>query len=125
MAQSRMRAPVASASVEPCTVDRSTLLAALLGRRCLYREEARRIGAALEFHARYQLGATPPKWLCGGKVVRTMGPDVEVALNHLEGRMGMKLPQTETLAASRRPGGADDLFVAWEALTHASSPTPA
>ncbi|KQX57042.1 MULTISPECIES: alginate lyase family protein [unclassified Streptomyces] len=91
----------------------------------LYREEARRIGAALEFHSRYQLGATPPKWLCGGKVVRTMGPDVEVALNHLEGRMGMRLPQTERLAASQRPGGTDDLFVAWETLTHASNPTPA
>ncbi|WP_318212675.1 alginate lyase family protein [Streptomyces sp. SJL17-1] len=91
----------------------------------LYREEAERIGAALEFHARYQLGATAPKWLCGGKVERTMGPDVEVALNHLEGRMGMKLPQTAKLALSQRPGGTDDLFVAWETLTHASNPTPA
>ncbi|MFJ2784488.1 alginate lyase family protein [Streptomyces sp. NPDC093249] len=91
----------------------------------LYREQAERIGAALEFHARYQLGATPPKWLCGGRIERTMGPDVEVALNHLEGRMGMRLPQTEKLAASQRPGGTDDLFVAWETLTHASNPTPA
>ncbi|MFC9386565.1 alginate lyase family protein [Streptomyces venezuelae] len=91
----------------------------------LYREEAERIGAALEFHARYQLGAAAPKWLCGGRVERTMGPDVEVALNHLEGRMGMKLPETAKLALSQRPGGTDDLFVAWETLTHASNPTPA
>ncbi|MFJ6407933.1 alginate lyase family protein [Streptomyces hydrogenans] len=91
----------------------------------LYREEAPRIAAALEFHARYQLGATAPRWLCGGKVERTMGPDVEVALNHLEGRMGMRLPQTAKLAASQRPGGTDDLFVAWETLTHARNPTPA
>lgn len=91
----------------------------------LYGEEAERLGAALEFHARYQLGETPPKWLCGGKVERTMGPDVEVALNHLEGRMGMKLPQTEKLARSQRPSGTDDLFVAWETLTHAANPTPA
>ncbi|MFE5711641.1 alginate lyase family protein [Streptomyces sp. NPDC056501] len=91
----------------------------------LYGEEAERLGAALEFHARYQLGETAPKWLCGGKVERTMGPDVEVALNHLEGRMGMKLPQTAKLARSQRPGGTDDLFVAWETLTHAANPTPA
>ncbi|MFH8724822.1 alginate lyase family protein [Streptomyces termitum] len=91
----------------------------------LYREEAPRIAAALEFHARYQLGATAPSWLCGGKVERTMGPDVEVALNHLQGRMGMRLPQTERLAAGQRPGGTDGLFVAWETLTHARNPTPA
>ncbi|MFI8326570.1 alginate lyase family protein [Streptomyces sp. NPDC085529] len=91
----------------------------------LYRDQAERIAAALEFHARYQLGATAPRWLCGGKVERTMGPDVEVALNHLEGRMGMRLPQTAKLAARQRPGGTDDLFVAWETLTHARNPTPA
>ncbi|MEV6203863.1 alginate lyase family protein [Streptomyces sp. NPDC051771] len=91
----------------------------------LYREEAERIAAALEFHARYQLGATAPRWLCGGRVERTMGPDVEVALNHLEGRLGMRLPQTARLAASQRPGGTDGLFVAWETLTHARNPTPA
>ncbi|MGW6559866.1 hypothetical protein [Streptomyces hydrogenans] len=32
---------------------------------------------------------------------------------------------TAALAASRRPGGTDDLFVAREALTHARNPTPA
>lgn len=60
-----------------------------------------------------------------GRVERTMGPDVEVALNHLEGRLGMRLPQTARLAASQRPGGTDGLFVAWETLTHARNPTPA
>lgn len=90
----------------------------------LYREEADRLTAALEFHARYQLGATAPRWLCGGQVKRTMGPDVEVALNHLRGRMHRSLPQTEKLAERQRPAGTDDLFVAWETLTHAGNPTP-
>lgn len=91
----------------------------------LYGEQADRLTAALEFHARYQLGAKPPKWLCGGKVTRTMGPDVEVALNHLEGRMHRELPLTERLAERQRPAGTDDLFVAWETLTHADNPTTA
>ncbi|MFF1506494.1 hypothetical protein [Streptomyces sp. NPDC058326] len=54
-----------------------------------------------------------------------MSPHVEVALNHLAGRMGMKLPQTAKLALGRRPGGMHDLFVARETLTHASNPAPA
>ncbi|MFG2115207.1 alginate lyase family protein [Streptomyces sp. NPDC048718] len=91
----------------------------------LYREEADRLTAALEFHARYQLGAAAPRWLCGGAVKRTMGPDVEVALNHFRGRMHRSLPETEKLAERLRPGGTDDLFVAWETLTHADNPTPA
>lgn len=88
----------------------------------LYTEEADRLTAALEFHARYQLGEAPPGWLCGGKVERTMGPDVEVALNHLGNRMHRELPYTEKLAARQRPAGTDDLFVAWETLTHAGNP---
>ncbi|MER5883044.1 alginate lyase family protein [Streptomyces sp. NPDC001941] len=89
----------------------------------LYAGQAERLKAALEFHARYQLGEAAPKWLCGGKVERTMGPDVEVALNHLKGRLHMDLPQTEKLAAKQRPAGTDDLFVAWETLTHADNPS--
>ncbi|MEU3077574.1 hypothetical protein [Streptomyces laurentii] len=53
-----------------------------------------------------------------------MGPDVEAALNHLRGRMHRSLPQTEKLAERQRPAGTDDLFVAWETLTHAGNPTP-
>jgi hypothetical protein len=91
----------------------------------LYTEEAERLRSALEFHARYQLGAAAPSWLCGGKVVRTMGPDVEVLLNHLQGRMHLRLPQTLRLAEKQRPAGTDDLFVAWETLTHAGNPSAA
>lgn len=88
----------------------------------LYGPMAQRLRAALEFHARYQLGEAAPPWLCGGRVERTMGPDVEVALNHLRNRLRLKLPETEKLAERQRPAGTDDLFVAWETLTHAENP---
>ncbi|WP_438290819.1 alginate lyase family protein [Streptomyces sp. HUAS TT7] len=88
----------------------------------LYGPTAERLKAALEFHARYQLGAQAPAWLCGGDVQRTMGPDVEVLLNHLQNRLHATLPETRELAERQRPGGTDDLFVAWETLTHAQNP---
>ncbi|MFJ8823617.1 alginate lyase family protein [Streptomyces sp. NPDC102467] len=87
----------------------------------LYGEVKDRLAAALEFHSKYQLGATAPAWLCGGKVQRDMGPDTEVALSHLRGRLGMELPETEKLTRQQRPEGTDDLFVAWETLTHAQA----
>ncbi|GAA3725000.1 alginate lyase family protein [Streptomyces tremellae] len=88
----------------------------------LYGEQAERLRAALEFHARYQLGARPPSWLCGGKVTRTMGPDLEVAYNHLHGRLHLSMPQTARLVRKDRPAGTDGLFVSWETLTHADNP---
>ncbi|MFD9632948.1 alginate lyase family protein [Streptomyces violascens] len=88
----------------------------------LYGPTAQRLKEALEFHARYQLGARAPAWLCGGTVQRTMGPDVEVLLNHLQNRLHLTLPETQKLAEQQRPGGTDDLFVAWETLTHAQNP---
>ncbi|MGG8409204.1 alginate lyase family protein [Streptomyces sp. 12297] len=86
----------------------------------LYGEEAERLTKAMEFHARHQLGEKAPDWLCGGTVERTMGPDLEVALAHYEGRTGARLPLTRELARRMRPAGTDDLFVAWETLTHAT-----
>nr|WP_234434164.1 alginate lyase family protein [Streptomyces sp. NRRL F-5126] len=88
----------------------------------LYAEVSKRLRAAMEFNARYQLGAPAPKWLCGGKVTRTMGPDLEVAYNHLHNRLHMALPQTERLIKKQRPAGTDGLFVAWETLTNADNP---
>ncbi|MBO1338085.1 alginate lyase family protein [Streptomyces sp. VRA16 Mangrove soil] len=87
----------------------------------LYGEVKDRLAAALEFHSKYQLGAAAPAWLCGGKVQRDMGPDTEVGLAHLRGRLKMNLPQTEKLTREERPEGTDDLFVAWETLTHAQA----
>ncbi|WP_425831350.1 alginate lyase family protein [Streptomyces fractus] len=87
----------------------------------LYGEVKDRLAAALELHSKYQLGAKAPSWLCGGKVQRDMGPDTEVGLQHLQGRLKMDLPQTEKLTHKQRPEGTDDLFVAWETLTHAAA----
>ncbi|MFE2285423.1 alginate lyase family protein [Streptomyces sp. NPDC059443] len=84
----------------------------------LYGEQGERLKAALEFHSKYQLGAEAPGWLCGGKVERTMGPDLEVALQHYELRTGAKLPYTRQLVERTRPAGTDDLFVAWETVSH-------
>ncbi|MFJ6658438.1 alginate lyase family protein [Streptomyces sp. NPDC091377] len=85
-------------------------------------DTAARLKAALELHAPYQEGAPAPGWLCGGRVERDMGPDLEVALNQLENRLGTPLPATRRLVAHSRPAGTDDHFVAWETLTHADAP---
>ncbi|WP_263168425.1 alginate lyase family protein [Streptomyces sp. SCSIO ZS0520] len=88
----------------------------------LYGPYRERLRAAVEFHARYQNGARAPAWLCGGKVRRTLGPDLEVLVNHLENRLQLKLPQADRLLRRTRPAGTDDLFVAWETLTQAGNP---
>jgi hypothetical protein len=88
----------------------------------LYRDVKDRLKAALDFHSRYQMGEAAPAWLCGGKVDRNMGPDVEVALNHLENRMDVHVPAAHKLVEQTRPAGTDDLFVSWETLTHAGNP---
>jgi Alginate lyase len=88
----------------------------------LYSEVRDRLLATLDLHARYELGDPAPAWLCGGRVEAGMGPDAEVAYHHLHDRLGLALPQTARLLARDRPGGTDDLFVAWETLTHAGNP---
>ncbi len=88
----------------------------------LYGEVEDRLKAALELHSRHQLGEPAPAWLCGGKIRRTMGPDLEVALHHLEGRRDASLPAAHKLAETTRPAGTDGLFVSWETLTHAGDP---
>ncbi|MEV0177529.1 alginate lyase family protein [Streptomyces sp. NPDC050803] len=88
----------------------------------LYGEVEVRLKAALELHSRHQMGESAPAWLCGGKVTRTMGPDLEVALNHLEDRRHGSVPAARRLAEETRPAGTDGLFVSWETLTHAANP---
>lgn len=88
----------------------------------LYGEVGDRLTAALDLHARHQLGEPAPAWLCGGRIERNLGPHLEVALNHLEGRLGESLPAARKLAVRTRPAGTDDLFTAWETLTHAGNP---
>lgn len=88
----------------------------------LYKDAEDRLRAALTLHARHQLGEPAPAWLCGGEVERNMGPHLEVLLNHLENRRGASLPAAHRLALTMRPAGTDDLFTAWETLTHADNP---
>jgi hypothetical protein len=88
----------------------------------LYGEQRDRLAAALEFHARYDLGAATPPWLCGGVLHRGLGPTLEVAYNEFHNRRGMAMPDLGRLVNLRRPEGTDEHFVAWETLTSAESP---
>ncbi|MEU6918507.1 alginate lyase family protein [Streptomyces olindensis] len=88
----------------------------------LYGEVKDRLTAALALHARHERGARAPTWLCDGRVEPGLGPHLEVALNHLEGRLGAPVPAAREVAARARPAGTDGLFTAWETLTHAGDP---
>ncbi|MGD3109717.1 alginate lyase family protein [Streptomyces sp. YGL11-2] len=86
-----------------------------------YPEVADRLRQALDFQAAYELGTTPPSWLCGGSVKRGLGPVTEVGYNALHNRMGYAMPATRKLTEKQRPAGSDNLFVAWETLTNADN----
>jgi hypothetical protein len=85
----------------------------------LYGEQAKRITAAMEFHAGFLLGQPIPNWLGQGKLdLRTIAT-WEIGYNHYHNRLGLELPQVEKLIQAKiRPSGAD-LFMDWETLTHA------
>ncbi|WP_406504280.1 alginate lyase family protein [Streptomyces sp. NBC_01602] len=88
----------------------------------LYPEIAERLRHALGLHAKYQLGAAVPSTLCGGTLKDNLGPITEVGFNALHNRMGIAMTNTQTLTEQQRPAGSNNLFVAWETLTHASNP---
>lgn len=87
----------------------------------LYPEIGDRLRTALGFQSRYELNA-PPTWLCGGSITRGLGPVTEVGFNHLNTRLGITMPNTKTYTESHRPQGTNNLFVAWQTLTHAQNP---
>ncbi len=87
----------------------------------LYPEIGDRLRTALGFQSRYELNA-PPSWLCGGTVTRGLGPVTEVGYNHLNTRLGITMPNTKTYTEAHRPQGTNNLFVAWQTLTHAQNP---
>ncbi|MFJ9037731.1 alginate lyase family protein [Streptomyces sp. NPDC102406] len=82
-----------------------------------------RLRQALGFQARYELGEAPPSWLCGGSVDRGLGPVTEVGYNALHTRLGTAMTNTQKLTEQQRPAGSNNLFVAWETLTHAENPS--
>ncbi|MEV4355295.1 alginate lyase family protein [Nonomuraea sp. NPDC049625] len=88
----------------------------------LYPEIADRLRHALGLHAKYQLGTAVPAWLCGGSLTLGLGPVTEVGFNALHNRMGIAMSNTQALTEQQRPAGTNNLFVAWETLTHAGNP---
>lgn len=89
----------------------------------LYPEIADRLRHALGLHAKYQLGAEPvPGNLCGGSLKDRLGPITEVGFNALANRMGYGMTNTQRLTEQQRPAATNNLFVAWETLTHANNP---
>jgi hypothetical protein len=81
-----------------------------------------RLRHGLGFHAKYQLGAAAPGWLCGASLQLGLGPVPEVGHNALANRLGHAMTNTETLTLRGRPAGSNNLFVAWETLTHGDNP---
>ena len=73
-------------------------------------------------HTKYQNGTPVPSWLCGGSYSRELGPTPEVSFNALNTRLGIAMANTQLYTESHRPHGTDNLFIAWETLTHAANP---
>ncbi|MES5818416.1 alginate lyase family protein [Streptomyces sp. RG80] len=82
-----------------------------------------RLRQALGFQAKYELGTAVPSWLCGGSLKLGLGPVTEVGYNALHNRLGMGMTNTQTLTERNRPAGSNNLFVAWETLTHGDNPS--
>ncbi|GHF48393.1 alginate lyase family protein [Streptomyces griseosporeus] len=81
-----------------------------------------RLRQALGFQAKYELGTAVPSWLCGGTLHLGLGPVTEVGYNALHNRLGIAMTNTGTLTQRQRPAGSNNLFVAWETLTHGDNP---
>ena len=89
----------------------------------LYPEIGERLRQALGFHTQVPAGRRPSRrWLCGGKLTLGLGPITEVGFNALHNRLGIAMSNTQTLTEQYRPAGSNNLFVAWETLTHADNP---
>ncbi|MEU2295899.1 alginate lyase family protein [Streptomyces antibioticus] len=80
-----------------------------------------RLRQALGFQSKYELGTAVPSWLCGGSLHLGLGPVTEVGFNALHHRLGVAMTNTQTLTERGRPAGSNNLFVAWETLTHAQN----
>lgn len=81
-----------------------------------------RLRQALGFQSTYEVGTAVPSWLCGGSLKLGLGPVTEVGYNALHTRLGMGMTNTRTLTERNRPAGSNNLFVAWETLTHGDNP---
>ena len=88
----------------------------------LYPQVQDRLRHALGFHTKFENGTAVPATICGGTVVKGLGPITEVGFNALHGRLGIAMANTQTYTEAKRPQGSNNLFVAWETLTHAGNP---
>jgi Alginate lyase len=88
----------------------------------LWPEVAERTRQALGLHTKFENGTAVPSTICGGSVVKGLGPVTEVAFNALHNRLGIAMSNSQQYTESRRPQGTNNLFVAWETLTHANNP---
>ncbi|GAB2565549.1 hypothetical protein Aab01nite_47330 [Paractinoplanes abujensis] len=88
----------------------------------LWPEVSDRMRHALGFHTKFENGTAVPANICGGSVVKGLGPVTEVAYNALANRLGIAMSNSKTYTEARRPQGTNNLFVAWETLTHANNP---
>jgi len=77
---------------------------------------------ALGFHTKFENGTAVPSNICGGKVTKGLGPVTEVAFNALHNRLGIAMSNSQSYTERLRPQGTNNLFVAWETLTHANNP---
>lgn len=81
-----------------------------------------RLRHALGFQAKYEQGEAVPGWLCGGTLHLGLGPVTEVGYNAMHNRLGFAMTNTQALTERTRPSGTNNLFVAWETLTHGDNP---
>ncbi|MBM2623046.1 alginate lyase family protein [Actinoplanes sp. LDG1-06] len=88
----------------------------------LWPSVSERMRHALGFHTKFENGTAVPATICGGSVTKGLGPVTEVAYNALANRLGIAMTNSRTYTESRRPQGTNNLFVAWETLTHANNP---
>jgi alginate lyase len=89
----------------------------------MYPEFGERLRQALGFQSKWERNLEPvPSWLCSGTLKRGLGPITEVGFNALHTRLGIAMTNTQVITESRRPAGSNNLFVAWETLTHAENP---
>jgi hypothetical protein len=87
----------------------------------LYREQAARLTAAMEFNARYLLGAPVPKSVCSGQVQLVYNPTYEIGYNEFHNHLGMDLPLTRQYIEQgirKQSTPVDIHMMIFETLTH-------
>ena len=87
------------------------------------RDVGERLRQALGFQSKYELGAAVPSWLCGGTLNRGPRPGHRGRLQRPAQPARHRHDQHPDPHREHRPAGTNNLFVAWETLTHADNPS--